>query len=169
MSVLAKANQEVDITKIAPKQLQELGKAIEEEVKQLTQHYSSLIAAIRKFNESKGVLAYMEQRGADKQIMVPLTSSLYVPGVMSDADNVLIEAGAGYFIEKNVKQATDYCDRKSKTLQESGNKVAELIQHKKMQLQKVQSEFNKRMQALQEQIAAQEQQKWTRKWDYWTF
>jgi len=127
MSVLAKANQEVDITKIAPQQLQELGKAIEEEVKQLTQHYSSLIAAVRKFSESKGALAYMEHRGQSKQIMVPMTSSLYVPGIMEDKDNVLLEVGAGYFIEKNTKQASDYCDRKSKTLQDNANKVAELI------------------------------------------
>jgi hypothetical protein len=40
MSVLAKANQEVDITKVPPNQLQELGKAIEEEVRQLSVHYS---------------------------------------------------------------------------------------------------------------------------------
>ena len=32
MSALAKANQEVDITKISPQQLQELGKAIDSEV-----------------------------------------------------------------------------------------------------------------------------------------
>ena len=39
MSVLAKANREVDITKIPPSQLVELKKAIEAEVQQLTQHY----------------------------------------------------------------------------------------------------------------------------------
>jgi hypothetical protein len=33
MSVLTKANQEVDITKVPPQQLQELGKAVEEEIK----------------------------------------------------------------------------------------------------------------------------------------
>ena len=38
-SVLAKANQEVDITKIPPSQLVELKKAIESEVQQLTNHY----------------------------------------------------------------------------------------------------------------------------------
>ena len=52
MSVLTKANQEVDITKIPPQQLQELAKAIEEEVKQLTNHYAQLVGAVRKFNDS---------------------------------------------------------------------------------------------------------------------
>ena len=59
MSVLAKANQEVDITKIAPQQLQELGKAIEEEVKQLSTHYQQLYAAVQKFGESKKNIAYI--------------------------------------------------------------------------------------------------------------
>lgn len=39
MSALAKANQEVDITKVSPQQLQELGQAIDEEVRQLSIHY----------------------------------------------------------------------------------------------------------------------------------
>lgn len=59
MSVLAKANQEVDITKVPPQQLQELAKAIEEELKQLSVHYSQLVGAVRKFKESQQALAYM--------------------------------------------------------------------------------------------------------------
>ena len=36
VSLAAQANQEVDITKVTPQQLSELGKAIEGEVNQLT-------------------------------------------------------------------------------------------------------------------------------------
>ena len=66
--------------------------------------------------------------------MVPLTSSLYVPGVMEDNENVLVEVGAGYFIEKNTVGATEYCERKAKSLTDSSGKVGQLIQGKKMQL-----------------------------------
>ena len=45
----------------------------------------------------------MEEKAAGKEIMVPLTSSLYVPGRMDDNKHVLIEVGAGYFIEKNTQ------------------------------------------------------------------
>lgn len=114
MSALSKANQEVDITKIPPQQLKELAQAIEEEVRQLSGHYQQLIAAIRKFNESKGVLHYSEKFASGKEIMVPLTSSLYVPGVMSEENNVLVEAGAGYFIEKPIDKAIEYVERKQK-------------------------------------------------------
>ena len=69
----------------------------------------------------------MEANGNGQEVLVPLTSSLYVPGRMDDSKNVLIEAGAGYFIEKNTEQALDYCDRKAKQLNESGAKVNEII------------------------------------------
>jgi len=39
MSVASIANTEVDITKVTPQQLAELGKAIEGEVNQLTQNH----------------------------------------------------------------------------------------------------------------------------------
>lgn len=39
-------------------------------------------------------------RGADKKILIPLTSSLYVPGRLKDAENVIVDVGTGYFVEK---------------------------------------------------------------------
>lgn len=48
--------------------------------------------------------------------MVPLTSSLYVPGIMEENDKVLLEVGAGYFLEENAFKAKEYCERKAKSL-----------------------------------------------------
>jgi prefoldin alpha subunit len=45
------------------------------------------------------VLNYLKERTLGKEIMVPLTSSLYVPGVMEENERVLVEVGAGYFVE----------------------------------------------------------------------
>ena len=64
--------------------------------------------------------------------MVPLTSSLYVPGKMEENQKVLVEVGAGYFIEESADKAKEYCDRKAKSLNESGAKVADIIQIKKL-------------------------------------
>jgi prefoldin alpha subunit len=36
----------------------------------------------------------------DKVILVPLTNSLYVPGKLSDVDNVIVDIGTGYFVKK---------------------------------------------------------------------
>lgn len=39
-------------------------------------------------------------RRTDKKILIPLTSSLYVPGRIKDTQNVLVDVGTGYFVEK---------------------------------------------------------------------
>ena len=75
---------------------------------------------------------------------------------MEDNQNVLVEVGAGYFIEKNTTAASEYCERKIKGLQDNSSKVGQLIQAKKMQLGKVTEEYEKRVKAMQEQMAAQQ-------------
>ena len=90
----------------------------------------------------------MQQRAQGREVMVPLTSSLYVPGVMEDNTNVLVEVGAGYFIEKTTVDASSYCERKIKSLTESSTKVGQLIQGKKMQLNKVTEEYERRVKAM---------------------
>jgi len=93
------------------------------------------------------VLVYLKEQGEGKEVMVPMTSSLYVPGVMEDTDNVLVEVGANYFIEQNTVKAQDYCSRKQSLLAGNAKKVQEIISIKKIQLQKVQAEFEKRVAA----------------------
>jgi prefoldin alpha subunit len=90
------------------------------------------MTAVNKFNDSKLVINYLKERSQGKEIMVPLTSSLYVPGIMEENDKVLLEVGAGYFIEESAKKAKEYCERKGKLLGENGAKVAEIIQFKKI-------------------------------------
>jgi prefoldin alpha subunit len=65
-------------------------------------HYSQLVGAVRKFKESQDAIKYMSEMPKGFECMIPLTSSLYVPGRMDDNQNVLLEAGAGYFVEKNI-------------------------------------------------------------------
>ena len=35
-----------------------------------------------------------------KQVLVPLTSSLYVPGRLSDTETVVVDIGTGYYVKK---------------------------------------------------------------------
>ena len=64
--------------------------------------------------------------------MVPLTSSLYVHGVMEDTQNVMVEVGANYFIEQRTVKAQDYCDRKHALLSGNAKKIQEIIHVKKI-------------------------------------
>ena len=90
----------------------------------------------------------MGEKATGREIMVPLTSSLYVPGVMEDGNNVFVEVGGGYFVEKSTVAAQEYCDRKTKAMTESHTKVGQLVQGKKIQLQRIQDEYNRRVKAM---------------------
>lgn len=37
---------------------------------------------------------------AGKPLLVPLTTSLYVPGTLADSKNVIVDIGTGFYVEK---------------------------------------------------------------------
>jgi len=43
-------------------------------------------------------LVFLQDIG--KQILVPLTQSLYVPGTLADNKHVIVDVGTGYYVEK---------------------------------------------------------------------
>jgi prefoldin alpha subunit len=46
------------------------------------------------------VLSVIDSAGIEKPILVPLTSSLYVPGSLADTENVIVDVGTGFYVEK---------------------------------------------------------------------
>jgi prefoldin alpha subunit len=56
-------------------------------------------------------------------MLVPMTSSLYVPGLLETNQKVLIDVGTGYFLEKSVSAAKDFFLRRANFLKE---KIEEL-------------------------------------------
>ena len=47
-----------------------------------------------------------------KDVFVPLTESVYVPGKIKPSSELLIELGTGYFVEKNAEQTVEFLQRK---------------------------------------------------------
>ena len=133
---------------LAPQELVDVKKALDEDIQQLTTSYAGLRHASSKFAESKTILADMKARDVGKEIMVPLTSSLYMPGTLVGED-VLVEVGASYFIQKNYEKASEYCDRKVKMLTESANKVGEIVEHKRTQQMQIVGVLQKKVAELQ--------------------
>lgn len=67
----------------------------------MTQSYSQLRGAQARFNDCKDSVDTLKtEKPEDKTILVPLTSSLYVPGKLSNVETVIVDVGTGYFVEK---------------------------------------------------------------------
>lgn len=52
-----------------------------------------------KFAASKESLDQIKPDWKDKEILVPLTGSMYVPGIVKDVDSFVIDVGTGYYAD----------------------------------------------------------------------
>mmetsp|Transcript_2771 Transcript_2771/g.5989 ORF Transcript_2771/g.5989 Transcript_2771/m.5989 type:complete len:183 (-) Transcript_2771:1165-1713(-) len=58
-----------------------------------------------------------------RDIMIPLTESLYAPGKIIDPNKILVELGAGFFVEKSAKDAAKVLERKAKVVDANSENV----------------------------------------------
>lgn len=87
-------------------QLRALQTRLTSELEHLTSSHTKLRAAQTKFQDcvrsiNEGVIGSKE-KGTDgkDEILVPLTSSLYVKGSLADREKVLVDVGTGFYVEK---------------------------------------------------------------------
>ncbi|KAG7743141.1 hypothetical protein KL923_000756 [Ogataea haglerorum] len=74
-----------------------------------------------------------------KELLVPLTSSLYVPGKVKDSNRFLIDVGTGYYIEKTTEEALAFFQNRLTKLTEDSKKLSQLINEKLQALERVDS------------------------------
>merc|ERR1712196_39742 len=65
-----------------------------------------------KYISAKESLKSVEPEAAGKEMMVPITESLYVNSKVKGDGKVVIELGTGYFVEKTISRAREFFDRK---------------------------------------------------------
>ena len=65
----------------------------------------------------------MNPTSEGKEVLVPLTGSMYVPGVLAQPQKVVVDIGTGYYIEKDSSAAQEYFNRKVKFVTENMERV----------------------------------------------
>lgn len=96
----------VNLASLSVPQLRALQTRLTSELEHLTTSHTKLRAAQAKFRDcvrsiTDGVTGN-EKKGTDgrNEILVPLTSSLYVKGRLTDREKVLVDVGTGFYVEK---------------------------------------------------------------------
>ena len=128
--------KEVPLDKLTIDQLNYLGKQINQEISNYSSYYSSLKIALNKFLDNKEYIKDLRNY-QDKEILVPMTSSLYIPGKYSDVNRLMVEIGANFFIETNIDKADKFCDRKIESIKKNIDQIDWLIQNKNVQMNAV--------------------------------
>lgn len=90
-------------------------------------------------------------------MLVPLTSSLYVPGKLSDHEHVLVDVGTGFFVEKNIEDAKNFYERKVKDLGESLKDLEGVVEGKARNVRMVEEVMRIKVMNQQSQEGAAEE------------
>ncbi|XP_063988676.1 prefoldin subunit 5 isoform X1 [Diachasmimorpha longicaudata] len=122
--------QQIDLTKCNVDQLMLLKRQLDTEIEVFQDSIRRLKLAQNKFQQSGHCLDKVNAEIKGKEILVPLTESMYVPGRVSDTENVLVDVGTGYFIEKPVDDAKDYFKRRVAYVTEQIEKIQVLATEK---------------------------------------
>ncbi|KAF2002947.1 Prefoldin-domain-containing protein [Amniculicola lignicola CBS 123094] len=139
--------QQIDLSSLPVPQLESLKTQLDSELTHLTTSFTSLRTAQSKFRDCLSSIASLTPppttpvttsskttpapiNALNKPLLVPLTSSLYVPGALTSPDKVLIDVGTGFFIEKGLVDARDFYERKVKDLGDSLKDLEGVINQK---------------------------------------
>lgn len=111
-------------------QLADVRRQLEEELSHLSNSFAQLRQAQAKFRACIDNVGQVKPENKDKTILVPLTNSLYVPGKLSDHENVIVDVGTGYYVKKSRAQAAKHYESKVEYIRTNLEALQETIQKK---------------------------------------
>ncbi|KAL4976819.1 Prefoldin [Aspergillus desertorum] len=129
----------VNISSLSTPQLRALQTRLSTELEHLTSSHTKLRAAQSRFRDcvrsiNDGVIGSTKKGTEGKdEILVPLTSSLYVKGRLADREKVLVDIGTGYYVEKTAAKAIEFYEQKVKELETNLTELEKLVQAKSSQ------------------------------------
>jgi len=142
--------QTVNIENLTLEQLNSLKGQMEEEVQILTSSLQQLRVAASRYSDSKDCLKSLNKSNEGKSVLIPLTSSLFVPAKLGDVSSVLVDVGTGYFVNKTIPSAQEYTDRKIKIIAENMEKVQGALAVKRKNLETVLLVMQNKLQQFEE-------------------
>ncbi|KJE89037.1 prefoldin [Capsaspora owczarzaki ATCC 30864] len=146
------SQEEMSLLAMPLGQLQTFAKQMDEEVRFLIQSLSQLHQAVKRFEESRDSLAQLGDAKEGSDLLVPLTSSLYVPGTLANAGKVMVDIGADYYVERSVKDASAFFSRRIAFLMDNIEKLQKTIGTKRANLNSLQDIIDRKTQYQQQQM-----------------
>ena len=144
------SEQGINPFQLSLEQLQTLRTQHEEELSELQKQLEQLHNAKNRFLNARSTLTDISASAANDMVLVPLNTSLYVPGKIVDPEKVIVELGTGYFCEKTIPGAQDLINRKMQLVVKSIETVEGVGLNKRKNLDKIQEVMQYKIAMLQE-------------------
>lgn len=118
-------------------QLSDTKTRLESEMNELGQQIELLAQARQKFMSATATVTEIQKFPANNRQLVPINTSLYVPGKILTTEKLLVELGTGYYCEKSAPDALKVIERKSALVADSISQIERVGYEKRMQLEQV--------------------------------
>eukprot|EP00052_Salpingoeca_macrocollata_P018013 m.147617 g.147617 ORF g.147617 m.147617 type:complete len:159 (-) comp20574_c0_seq12:119-595(-) len=150
--------QEIDLTKMPPQQLIKLKESLEAEINYYFRSLQQLKMAQQKFGQSAASLKSLTPENQGKEILVPLTSTMYIPGTLENTERVLVDIGTGYFVTKTSAKAQEYFQRRIDGLTETIERVQAMAKGRSRDINSVEEVLRMQADHMRRIMEAQEKQ-----------
>ncbi|MCJ1340878.1 subunit of tubulin prefoldin [Bachmanniomyces sp. S44760] len=139
-------NQTVDLASLSAQQLSSVKKQLDDELEHLTSSFQKLRTAHAKFREClKSIWGGISEELSGTPLLVPLTTSLYVPGELADMKHVIVDIGTGFYVEKISSDAQKFYEAKIEDLDKNLKDLETIVQGKSSNLRVVEDALRKKV------------------------
>ncbi|VDD82451.1 unnamed protein product [Mesocestoides corti] len=122
--------ESVDIATLPLPQLQEIAKQYEQKVQYISASLQQLRILQGQFASSRDCLKQFTNENKDKTTLIPLTSTLCVPGKLINPTRVLVDIGTGYFVDMEADDAKKHFTKRIEFIEKQTEKIAPILSQK---------------------------------------
>lgn len=127
----------IQLDTMSLEELNQLKQQEEGRLQALTAHFSNLRQVHAKLTSGRTAVQELQGQTEGKEMMLPLTESVYVPGRVKDPSKLMVELGTGYYVEKSPKGTLAYLDRKMRLVGHNSDNIATVIQGTRKNLEAI--------------------------------
>ena len=147
--------QQITLAGLSIEQLEGFKKQFEGDIESLTRALDGIAGAKNRFTASKELLDTFKTFKSGEDMMVPLTSSLYVSGQVKDTSKVTVDVGTGYYIKHTIPRAQGFFEKRANQMKDLESNLTGNITGKQQQLDQVIGVMQQKLKAAK---AAQQQE-----------
>ncbi len=140
--------QQQQPVKLSSYNLQDLAnikKNTETDLQKMMQSHNSFKFLQNKIHQDKIIISNLSKRAPeDLDMLVPLSTSLYLPGRLVNNKKYLVDIGTGYLVERNVEETIVTLDHTLKVVNENSKKAITEITKRKTMLDAINLEIHKK-------------------------
>ena len=118
----------INLDAMSLEQLNQLKQQEESRLQALMARFQQLRSAAARLNASNMAVSELSPASEGKEVMVPLTDSVYVPGLIREPNKMLVEIGTGFYVEKTSKETSAFLERKMKLVDMNSENITKAIQ-----------------------------------------